>query len=382
VCEEEGDGGSEAALPHGRAMDLSSQHPRTRRAILLTVLAVGGAVLTVAFALPAPHRDVLPGGGPDFLDRKVTWAQGSTIHYGNRTFDVAPLVVHALRPSRNGLFLEVSDTARFDASTRWILFDGGQTTAVPGDVKDVVVAPSGNYAGWIDRDGPWRPAGRVAEVIVVDLRNGQVVFRSSSGMGGGFGDDLGARYENLPPAFLGFDRGSAYWRNATGSGERWRWHLSSDETERAERDRDFGEASTTPVGDPWDPQRGHDVWVSAGRPVPAPAPSGERGFLSPDGRFVLTEPVAKLIVTRALDGRRVHLHLDRFAWFGGWLDDVRFYALTRSRYEDGFDPTRPDRTTGTLVSCSLGTGDCTSIRDLTATRSVVMPGAANREHVF
>jgi hypothetical protein len=136
------------------------------------------------------------------------------------------------------------------------------------------------------------------------------------------------------------------------------------------------------AGEPWDPQRGRKVWIENAHPVPKPAPSGERGFLSPDGRFVLSEPVAQLTVTRVADGRRVHVDLDRFAWFGGWQDDDRFYALTRTRHEDGFDPAKPDRTTGTLVSCELPTGECTPIRDLTATRSVATPGAENFVVVF
>lgn len=318
----------------------------------------------------------------NFTDREVTWAQGSMIHYGRQDFDVAPLVVRALRPSRYGLFLEVADSARFESETRWVLFDGRETTVVPGEVDDVAVAPNGEYAGWIDREGPWRPAGRVAEVVVVDLRTGRTVFETSKGMGGGFGDDLGSRYGNLEPLFLGFDDNSAYWRNATGSGERWRWRLGSSTTNRAEDADPGGEAGTWARGEPWDPQRGRPVWIDDGRPVPEPAPTGERGFLSPDGQFVVAEPVAQLVVTRAADGRRIHLALDQFAWFGGWQDDNRFYALTRSRYEDGFDPTTRDRTTGTLVSCEVPTRDCTPLRKVTATRSLVLPGNPDFTQIF
>lgn len=153
---------------------------------------------------------------------------------------------------------------------------------------------------------------------------------------------------------------------------------SSTAADFFDREVTWAQGSTIQHGE----QRGRKVWIENGRPVPKPAPSGERGFLSPDGRFVLAEPVARLTVTRAADGRRVHVDLDRFAWFGGWQDEDRFYALTRTRYEDGFDPAKPDRTTGTLVSCELPTGECTPIRDLTATRSVVMPGAENLDVVF
>lgn len=227
----------------------------------------------------------------------------------------------------------------------------------------------------MDREGPWRLAGRAAEVVVIDLGSGHRVLRTNQGMGGGRGDDLAARYEELEPTFLGFDERHAYWRDATGSSRRWRWDLETHRTERAEVRQDVGEATTAPVGHPWDPARGRGVWVEDGRPVRDPS-VGRRGFLSPDGRYLVSEPVARLAVTRARDGRRVRLDTDRFAWFGGWQGDTRFYALARARFEDGYDPSRPDRTRGTLVSCVLPSGRCATIRPVTATRSVVLPGAS------
>jgi len=351
----------------------------------LPVTAVAGAVVAavlvaIAGASLGPrllHREVLParGGTVDFFEREVTWAQGSTLHHGSRSFDLTPLVVHALRPSRHGIFLQVTDTDAFEAPTRWVLYDGRRTTPVPGDVDDVAVSPDGEHAGWIDRDGPWRPAGRVAEVVVVDLRTGHRVLGTSRGMGGGWGDDLADRYEELEPTFLGFDEQRAYWRDATGSGRRWRWDLASHETEPAERPLDTGEALTAPIGEPWNPQRGRPVWVSDGRPV-SDASSGERGFLSPDGRYLVLEPVARVAVTRPADGSRIRLGTDRYAWFGGWQGDSRFYALTRTRYEDGYDPGKPDRTRGTLVTCALPSGQCATLRHVVGTRSVVLPGDA------
>src|SRR4051794_2293257 len=349
-----------------RAMSAPATRRRPHPRRWVTPAVVGAmAVAVLAVSASARHRELFPAGSAavGFFDREVTWAQGSTIHHGDQDFDVAPLIVHALRPPRHGVFLRVSDTAAADNQSRWVLFTGRDMLAVPGQVDDVTVAPSGEYAGWIDREGSWRPAGRVAKVVVVDLSTGRTAFETSDGMGGGFGDDLGARYENLEPTFLGFDNQSAYWTNATGSGERWRWRIGSSATNRAEDANPDGEASTTPRGGPWDPQRGRPVWINEGRPVSEPTPTGERGVVSPDGRFVIAEPVARLAVTRAADGHRAALTLDRFAWFGGWRDDDHFYALTRPRYEGSFDPSEPDRTTGTLVACELPTGDCAALHE-------------------
>ncbi len=84
-------------------------------------------------------------------------------------------------------------------------------------------------------------------------------------------------------------------------------------------------------------------------------------------------------MTRPADGSRVRLGTDRFAWFGGWLDETHLYALTRSHYEDGYDPGKPDRTQGALVTCALPSGRCATVTPVTGTRSVVLPGAT---HVF
>lgn len=351
-----------------------------RLAVVAVVAAVLVAIVGAALGPRLVRREVLPARGDtvDFFEREVTWAQGSTLHHGDRSFDVSPLVVHALRPSRHGIFLQVSDIPAFEEPTRWVLFDGRRAASVPGDVDEVAVSPDGEHAGWIDREGPWGPAGRVAQVVVVDLRTGQRVLRTSEGMGGGWGDDLAVRYEELEPTFLGFDEQRAYWRDATGSGRRWRWDLTTHDTQRAERSQESGEAMTAPVGEPWDPQRGRGVWVADGRPVDDPS-SGERGFLSPDGRYLVLEPVARVAVTRPADGSRVWLGTDRFAWFGGWLDETHLYALTRSHYEDGYDPGKPDRTQGALVTCALPSGRCATVTPVTGTRSVVLPGAT---HVF
>ena len=115
--------------------------------------------------------------------------------------------------------------------------------------------------------------------------------------------------------------------------------------------------------------------MSDGRPVSDPS-SGERGFLSPDGRYLVLEPIAGVEVTRPADGSRIRLGTDRYAWFGGWQGNSRFYALTRTRYEDGYDPGKPDRTRGTLVTCALPSGHCAPLRPVVGTHSIVLPGDA------
>ena len=189
---------------------------------------------------------LLETGAPRFAEQQLTWAHGTTLRYGHEEI---PLEARAerLATSAYGFFVlqvEGRDRLRSVAERRMVFVDGDTAQEVPGEVSEVRTSLDGRYAGWIDRDGPLRPAGRIAQVVVVDLEGGEVVFVDHSGMGGGFGDDLGDRYEELPPTFLGFDADSshAYWYDAEGAGNRRRVDLATGEVSDAsapETDEEF-----------------------------------------------------------------------------------------------------------------------------------------------
>ena len=352
---------------------------KTSWPVAFAALAVAAVLTAVALVNVSGGSGPLPvadGGGTDFFARDVLWAQDSTIHPGDRTYDVSPLLVRTLRPTRHGVFLEAARGRGADVSTSWVFFDGRTSTPVPGHVRDVVVSQDGEKAAWVDLHGPWRPAGRVAQVIVTDLRSGDVVLRSSEGMGGGFGDDLGARYENLQPQALGFDERRFYWLDASDSGTRRRWDLRTHASESAEGSAARGtESGTVPVGEPWNPATGPGTWVSHGRPA-AYGEGGATGFFSPDRQFLLTEAIGLLPITRPGSGETVTLTgVDRWTTFGGWQDDTTFFAMTTSHHSDGIDPAEPDRTPARLVSCSLSSLRCTTLRRLVGTSTVVLPGS-------
>jgi hypothetical protein len=115
-------------------------------------IRVGAAALAVALVLVAAvwllPRDghLPPGRSADFFARKVTWAQGSTLHHGDRTCDVSPSVVHDVEPTSYGVFLRVVRPAHSDRAGDWVLYDGRTQTPVPGTVYDVEVSPDGRYA--------------------------------------------------------------------------------------------------------------------------------------------------------------------------------------------------------------------------------------------
>jgi hypothetical protein len=160
-------------------------------------------------------------------------------------------------------------------------------------------------------------------------------------MGGEWGDDLADLYGELDPRFVGFDdEGRAYWQDAAGHGERWRLDLDTGQKENVD-----GVRSARPV----DP------------------------LLSPDGRFRVGDTYSQRVqVTAEPRGRRIRLdHGNRNAFFGGWLDGGRsLYALATNDYRTMLDISAPqDRTRGTLVSCRLPSGHCTTLEQIHGLRS-------------
>jgi hypothetical protein len=294
-----------------------------------------------------------------FARREVTWAQGDRIHYGQRTFDLgSQQLVRELRPSAHGFFVLLvdrgDDTGDYTGGEGWHFFDGETLAPLGSDVGSVRVSPDGRYAGWVDRHGPLRPAGRIAKVVVVDVASGMVLLEDHSGMGGGFGDDLEARYGELAPTFLGFDDEYAYWTNAEGHGARMRWERSTGTVSTAENeDPDRG---TRLLGRPYDAYAGEAVGLVDGKPE---REGGVAGLVSPDGRFVAKTGITARLRFYDREGSPVPVDLGhRFAFLGGWLDGDRFFAVTRDRFEGGHDPAAPDASRGWLTTCSLRTGTC------------------------
>ncbi|GAA4698634.1 hypothetical protein GCM10023349_13500 [Nocardioides conyzicola] len=271
---------------------------------------------------------------------QLVWAQRSTIHVGEKTYDVSPQLVQSMSWTPYGLYLRLTkdpDNGPFHES----FFDG--TTLEP--VRDVyafdrvITSPSGRLAAWVERNGPKRPAGRVAQAVVVDTATGERVYENADGMGGEKGDDLADRYEELSPGVIDLTDERLVWRNAEGSGA----IVTSDLT--------TGESTTSEHGPRLEPTTGYDFW-------------------SPDGRYrVDARTTGKLRVR--------HRQVDfghRFQTQGGWLDDHTMLVLAQDRFPMSFDSTVPDTIPGYLLACDLDAATCKQLLEVKGAREVVFPG--------
>ena len=315
-----------------------------------------------------------PTAEPRFDEQQVAWAHLRTLHYGDREFTL-PRRIRGLAVSDYGFFVRLSDDGGIDGPSTWGFFDGERWLEMGGEPDgEVRVSPDGTYAGWINADGPRRPAGRVREAVVADVAKGEPVLRDHSGMGGSLGDDLGDRYEELEPTFLGFDADSthAYWTDAEGSGTRRRGDLSTGKVKKA--------PETNPGGD--FPEEPVSVVVDAylGRRAGASPESGpvdlQHGLYSPDQKYAVdVSAPGRTLVFDASTGRRIRVDFpDRAQYFAGWLPDHSFYVIGTRRRIESFSLTGPDPTRGRVVVCRLPAGTCKVGADVPGMRDVVVPG--------
>jgi len=280
-----------------------------------------------------PRPVVFPAG-------ELVWAKGSTIHVGDTAYDISPHVVDDLDWTPYRLYLRlVVDPAI--GTTSHAEYDGEELHEIDDVYSDIVTSEDGAYVGWINRNGPQRPAGRVAEVVVYDTETGDEVYASSEGMGGDEGDDLGDRYEELSP-WVGAIKGDAlYWTDAEGSGNYVTTDLTTGESVRSDNGPGSRFEETS-------------------------------GYLyrSPDGAYrVNAQRTGKLRVKPDQPDFR-----HKWQTQGGWLDDHVMVVLEQDRFQFSYDPSVPDTTPGWIEACDLDTGHCRVLEQVKGARDVVFAG--------
>jgi hypothetical protein len=158
-------------------------------------------------------------------------------------------------------------------------------------------------------------------------------------MGGEKGDDLGDRYEELPPAVTDLTHNRLVWRNAEGSGAVVVTDLRTGASTTSEQESDL------------EPTSGYVYW-------------------SPDGRHRVDATTTGRLRVHPLQPDFGHRWLTQ----GGWLDDHTMLVLAQDRFRFTYDPTVPDPIPGYLLACDLDAGTCRQLARADGARDVVFPG--------
>ena len=316
---------------------------------------------------------VLPAGSTRFAEPRLTWAQGRTLHYGDRRFDdVVDRDVLGLLRTPSGFFLRVvsedDPLHEYDDVVHW---DGESLTEVSSAISTFEVSrTAGTPAGWsATRDGL---RGGLAAVRVVDLDTGAAVVSTTEGMGdpADGADELAELYANAWPHFAGFDATAA----PTGTGPPGTSPTCDCDPATGDRGAERRRAGGLPARHAVGGQsrlpgprrrRGPPPGaVGAERRPGRPRRGGVRRRDQRGGEGLPRERPAPPV--RLPTGHR-------FAWFHGWADrdQHRIVLLVSDRNESGVDPAVPDDTTGWIVTCDVDDATCDDGIEVTATRSVV-----------
>lgn len=306
-----------------------------------------------------------------FAEARLTWAQDSTIHYGDQDLQV-PGNVEQLWRTPYVFLAQVRRGKGINGPRNTVMVDTKGATTIKGSPDDVHVSPDGRYAGWIDYDGPKQSNGKIAEVVVVDLRSGRTVFENHDQMGGPK-DDLGDLYEDAEVHFLGFDDDHVYWDTPVGDVQRRRARIGEWKPQDAEKPAPTGsEGEFTPIGLPYDSLVGRTTgMLDNGRE--SPEGYGIGGLVSPDGRWCLTDGTnGHLTAVDCRSGAKATpTYPAKWVFFGGWKDADTFYVQARQHYAFVVDLSARDRSTAVLGTCSLVTRRCQPLQKVVRADSVV-----------
>jgi len=261
------------------------------------------------------------------------WSEGSVLHLGEESYDLAPTVVDGFVPTPYGVFVRYVVGSGIDAVTEFGYFDGrGPLQELPHGVHDVTVSGSGEHVGWIDAGGPevasHAEGARASVAVVVEAATGTVLHQSTEALLEGA--DYPDEYTPEAHGFLGetFFWGDAYSGEAAGVDART---LVEETTTEAEVEAAFA----TPVGDAYDVEAHYEELVygavrvtdARGRPV-------DTGYRSTTPLGTVGPPAS-----------------DRVLLLG-----------QEARAEDLADDSAPQG--GAILECALGSGDCTVVAEV------------------
>jgi hypothetical protein len=316
--------------------------------MLLVVAVLGACGSDDKAGLDWPKTDHIVGAagvGLVWADRKtgdIHLPDGSTLAAGQsiRSFVVAGDGAYVVDPDDHAL-IEVTA-------------GGARVTGAHVD-QQVKASPNGRYLAFIDpAAGPkFKGVGHQLTSVVVDLKTGNEVFRSTRGMGNPKKDDLTDLYEDASHQVLGITNKTAWIEPPIG--DVLAIDLASGQVTTAPDD-DTGnqinpwvrpKVPPEPVGGDWNPDRSWGIkHVRVHDPKVDPEPANRQArdiFVKADGSQLVPRPAA------------VNWSFDR------WLNPTTVVGFADQNLEDPDNP--DDRLPSSVLTCTVPDGNCTLLPD-------------------
>lgn len=324
----------------------------------VAALAVAGVVAAAGLAGTQLLSPASPGPATEavgrFADRLVGFADGSVIHYGDRTFTVdAPIASYV--QTDDGF---VYTTADGDA---WF-FDGTASTRIGRAAGHRLRADdTGSLVAWLT--GTPKTA---EQYVVYDTSLRTEVSRVDAAGVTASADDSG-------PSVYAVDDGAVYWHGAAGI-ERYQvatgtstdvatWPTTSSRPQASGGPRELVDVANGRLAYVVEGDQGSRLLVGdTVGPGAQQMPTGWHGVLSPDGRYIGVEEADEVAVYDTRSGSEVTPDLAGYPFkvVYGWedADTAMVFAITdlkAARYPAEF------------LRCDVPAGDCTVVSSATVT---------------
>ncbi len=308
----------------------------------------GAAAVAAAVALgvpavvdnssPRPTGVVQPASGK-YVDAQVTYAVGSTFHYGDQLIDVSPHKV--------ATFVQTDDGFVFTDDSGAIFFSDGDQSVQIGETGQpygrlLTADDSGSYVGWVDTS-----AAPAAEFVVYNTSSRGEVVRTSAG-NQPTSDQTG---EFDLPMMVAIDGQFAYWHSSAGMTA---WNLSNGTADLLAPGATYKWLQDAASGQLAKMSKnGQQIVVSRDPAAADPAFPGWSAWLSPSATYLYTDAADEAKVFDVQSGEQQTPNHDGYPFiaFSQWLDDDRFVAIGIKTGNGETDPLD-------LLTCSVSSQKC------------------------
>ncbi|GAA1132973.1 hypothetical protein GCM10009630_33840 [Kribbella jejuensis] len=308
------------------AIIAAGNHRRSRRRLLTVASGTAVALAGGGLAIAAGRKHRVPS--LPFTERRVTYAVGSDLHYGNETISVAPHRITAFVQTDAGFVFLNQENEIHLADHTGVRGLGKGTWRLTADVR-------GNLVAWVEGFNDH------FESVVYDVNAQRELVRTSAG-------------NRIPPnvslvadpRVVALDGNLAYFGAYDGF---YRWDVITNKGERIAK-VPLGAVRAVAAGQivfqqPLT-QRPPAVGLAIARTVSTAAPAkftGQQAFLSPSAKYLVTEPTdalpviepgwADLALYEVASARKVGLpYAYDHVYFGQWLGDEKFVAAGKRRF--------------------------------------------------